>query len=154
MVKPDHKVITIDSSQEFIAAKKTPVSRETPASKKKVPAQDVESDDDAFEKIAMPMESSDTDDFVRPIMKTRSGRLIGGLRKTDSPATQAATTKKKHAPGIDSVNMLSNKRAPKKAKKLRIPIEPLAHAEFTNIENARLLKNYLLSNHAKAKYAE
>ena len=56
--------------------------------------------------------------------------------------------------GIDSVNMLSNKRAPKKAKKLRIPIEPLAHAEFTNIENARLLKNYLLSKHAKAKYAE
>ena len=55
VVKPDHKVITIDSSQEFVAAKKMPVSRETPASKKKVPAQDVESDDDAFEKIAMPM---------------------------------------------------------------------------------------------------
>jgi hypothetical protein len=35
VVKPDHKVITIDSSQEFVAAtKKTPVSKKTHASKK------------------------------------------------------------------------------------------------------------------------
>ena len=77
--KPDHKVITIDSTQEFVAAaKKSAVSRKTPASKKNVPVPALESDDDAFEKIAMPIESSDTDDFVGPIMKTRSGRLIGG----------------------------------------------------------------------------
>jgi hypothetical protein len=111
VVKPDHKVITIDSSQEFVAAaKKTPVSRKTHASKKKVPAP-------ALEKIVMPMDLSDTDDFVGPIKKTRSGRIFGGLRRTDSPVTQAPATKKKNAHGVDSVNVLSNKRAPKKAKK-------------------------------------
>lgn len=153
VVKPDHQVITIDSSQEDVVAKKTSVSRKTPASKK-LPASGLESDDDAFEKIAMPNDSTDTDDFMGPIRTTRSGRLFGGLKMTDSPGIEAPAIKKKKAPGVDSANILSNKRAPKKAKKLRIPIERLVPAEFTNIENARLLKNFLLSKHAAAKYAK
>lgn len=143
MVKPSHEVITISSQEDVEVLKEKPVVTKTPSSKKK-PA--IESDSD-FEKIAVGHESTDTDDFVRPIITTRSGRLAHGKQGTILPAKKI-----KKAPGIDSANLLSNERAPKKAKKWSQPVEQLRPVEYSNIQNARLLKDFMLSKHAIQKY--
>ena len=139
------KVITISSQEDVEVLKEKPVVTKTPSSKMK-PA--IESDSD-FEKIAVGHESTDTDDFVRPIITTRYGRLAHGNQGINFPPK-----KKKKAHGIDSTNLMSNERAPKKAKKWSQPVEQLRPVEYSNIQNSRLLKDFMLSKHAIQKYKE
>ena len=106
---------------------------------------DMDTQSDDFDKIAVGRESSDTDDFVAP--KTRSGKkLVGAKRKAPS---------KKGANEVNSGNILSNVRAPKKSRKLRMPVEHLRPpGPYPHLRKARLLREFMLSKFAREKYKE
>lgn len=90
----------------------------------------------AFESI----EISDSDDFEPPV--TRSGKNFGGAkRKQDSV--------------VLSAQILSNQRAPRRPRKLSMPVEILrVPTEFRHLRSARILREFMLSKHAREKYKE
>lgn len=89
-------------------------------------------------------DSSDTDDFVNLPPKLRSG----SKRKTPPVKT------KKKDPAVSSQNILSSKRATKKAKKLCEPVEVLNPGVFPHGRRARMLRDYILSKNFREKYKE
>jgi len=82
------------------------------------------------------------DDFIAPTKRSRKKRV-------DSPAI-----KKKNKAGVSSLNVVSNKRASKRAKKWSLPVEALRPRKFQHLHKARMLKNFILSKHAREKYKE
>ncbi|KAM0902651.1 hypothetical protein ACQ4PT_019177 [Festuca glaucescens] len=91
-----------------------------------------------FEKKVVDAEAiSSDDDFVRP--KTRSGKVLTPVKKRKDPS-------------VDSANITTTRRAPKRPKKWSGPVEILKPGEFKHLKNARLLKDFMLSKHAVEKY--
>lgn len=127
-------MFVILESQEFVSQDKTILisSQEdfTPA-EAKLPVFENEDND-----------SSGTDDF--DVRTTRSGK-----KRVDSPAI-----KKKNKAGVSSVNVISTKRASKRAKKWSLPVEALRPGKFLHLHKARLLKNFILSKHGREKFRE
>jgi hypothetical protein len=87
-------------------------------------------------------DSSGPDDFEVPT--TRSGK-----KRVDSPAI-----KKKNTAGVSSGNVISVKRASKRAKKWSLPVEALKPGKFIHLHKARLLMNFILSKHGREKFSE
>ena len=97
---------------------------------------DMDTQSDDFDKIAEGCESSDTDDFVAP--KTRSGKKLAGAKRK-APAKEGPTK-------INSGNILSHARAPKRSKKLSMPVEPLRpQGPYPHLRKAKLLREFMLS---------
>jgi hypothetical protein len=80
---------------------------------------------------------SSDDDFVTP--KTRSGKVLTPVKKRKDPS-------------VDSANITTTKRAPRRPKKWSGPVEILKPGEFNQLKNARLLKDFMLSKHGVEKY--
>jgi hypothetical protein len=119
VVRPGHEVIVISSQEEVQAQQGKYVSRKI-ASSKKLPGVSKKTH---VSKVVQALqltdsvESDSTDDFVSPIpKKTRSGKVFDSNRK-DYPDVEHTDMPKRKAPGIESANLMSNKRASKRAKK-------------------------------------
>ena len=154
MFQPSAEVITV-GSQEDSAMKKAEnmLTNElknklkgafvkTPSGKKLPAFENLDSDgEEAFDKIAKGNDSSDTDDFVAPPPKNRSG-----LQRKVAPV------RKKNDAAVKSANLISNKRATRRPIKWSGPVEVLRPIVFQHIEKARLLKDFILSKHARELY--
>ena len=67
---------------------------------------------------------------------------------------ESPAIKKKNTTGVSSDNLISVKRASKRAKKWSLPVEPLKPGKFIHLHKARLLMNFILSKHGREKYSE
>ena len=81
----------------------------------------------------------DDDDFVDPVIKTRSGKLIAPRKKD---------------PAVSARNITTTKRANKRPRKFSFRVHPLKPGKCTHLESAHLLKSYILCDHAKQNYKE
>jgi hypothetical protein len=125
------KIINI-SSQEEIPVLKGASKKKKKGSFVKKPSQNVEPI------VKLESDGSNSDDFVSA--KTRSRKPhVGAKRKDD---------------GVDDGNIMSSKQATKKSKKLAEPVEPLIPVNFPHSRRARLLREFLIRNHARVKYKE
>lgn len=153
MYEPSAEVITI-GSQEDSAMKKAEnmltvklksklkgALEKTPSGKKLPVFENLESDgDEAFDKIAKGNDSSDTDDFVAP-PKNRSG-----LQRKVAPV------RKRYDAAVKSANVTTTKRATRRPLKWSGLVEVLKPGVFQHIEKARLLRDFILSKHAREMY--
>ena len=113
----------------------------TPSGKKLPAFENLDSDgEEAFDKIAKGNDSSDTDDFVAPPAKNRSGlqRKVAPVRRNDT--------------AVKSANVISNKRPTRRPLKWSGPVEVLKPVVFQHIQKARLLRDFILSKHAREMY--
>ena len=81
----------------------------------------------------------DDDDFV--VRETRSG-------KSYSPAP----AKKRKDPAVNPNDITTTRRPTRKPAKWCKPVEVLKPGQFEHLKNARLLKDFMLSNYAVEKY--
>jgi len=81
----------------------------------------------------------DDDDFVEPIKNTRIANIVGRRRKD---------------PALSSRNITTTKRANKRTVRLRYRVPTLKPGRFIHPDSARLLRGYILSDHAKQRYKE
>jgi hypothetical protein len=129
VVEPE--IINI-SSQEDIPVLKAASKKKKKGPVVKKPSKNVEPI------LNVESDGSDSDDFVSA--KTRSGKPPVGSKRKDV--------------GVDDENIMSSKRATKKSKKLAEPVDPLIPVNFPHSRRARLLREFLISNHARDKYKE
>ena len=154
MYEPSAEVINVGSQEDSAMRKadnmltselkkKLNVALEKTPSGKKLPTfENLESDEDeAFDKIAKGNDSSDTDDFVAPPPKNRSG-----LQRKVAPV------RKKNDAAVKSANVISNKRPTRRPLKWSGPVEVLKPVVFQHIQKARLLRDFILSKHAREMY--
>ena len=81
----------------------------------------------------------DDDDFVDPVIKTRSGKLLAPRKKD---------------PAVSSRNITTTKRPTRRPRKLWFRVPALKPGKFTDLDSAHLLKSYILCDHAQEKYKE
>ena len=79
----------------------------------------------------------DDDDFVTPCPRATRSRTVAI-----------------NPPPVDDVEVFSNKRASERAFKLRCSIEKLKHPRFKYIDEARKIKDLVLSKEFVTKYHE
>ena len=81
----------------------------------------------------------DADDFMDPVIKTRSGKRLVPRKKD---------------PAVSSRNITSTKRPTRRPRKLWFRVPALKPGKFTDLDSAHLLKSYILCDHAQEKYKE
>ena len=114
---------------------------ESPSTPKNPIVELIDSDDDAFDKIA---------GMGRV---TRSTATAKGLSPLAGIVARRACGARKD-PALDSGNVVSTKRAPRAPIKFCSPVQQLHPHKFPHLDKARKLYNLLLSNEACEKYAE
>ena len=119
----------------------TAACAESPSTPKNPIMELIDSDDDAFNKIAgmgRVTRSAATAKGLSPLAGIVAHRA-GGARKD---------------PALDSGNVTSTKRAPRAPIKFCSPVQQLQPHRFPHLDKARKLYNLLLSDKACEKYAE
>ena len=114
---------------------------ESPSTPKNPIVELIDSDDDAFDKIA---------GMGRV---TRSAAAAKGLSPLAGIVPRRACGARKD-PALDSGNVVSRKRAPRAPIKFCSPVQQLQPHRFPHLDKARKLYNLLLSDEACEKYAE
>ena len=113
---------------------------ESPSTPKNPIVELIDSDDDAFDKIA---------GMGRV---TRSAAAKGLSPLAGIVARRAGGARKD--PALDSGNVTSTKRAPRAPIKFCSPVQQLHPHKFPHLDKARKVYNLLLSDEACEKYAE
>ncbi|XBI10472.1 hypothetical protein VPH35_137743 [Triticum aestivum] len=119
----------------------TAACAESPSTPKNPIVELIDSDDDAFDKIA---------GMGRV---TRSAAAAKGLSPLAGIVSRRAGGARKD-PALDSGNVTSTKRAPRAPIKFCSPVQQLHSHKFPHLDKARKLYNLLLSDEACEKYAE
>ena len=118
----------------------TAACAESPSTPKNPIVELIDSDDDAFDKIA---------GMGRV---TRSAAAKGLSPLAGIVARRAGGARKD--PALDSGNVVSTKRAPRAPIKFCSPVQQLHPHKFPHLDKARRLYNLLLSDEWREKYAE
>ena len=119
----------------------TAACAESPTTPKNPIVELIDSDDDAFDKIA---------GMGRV---TRSAAAAKGLSPLAGIVARRAGGARKD-PALDSGNVVSTKRAPRAPIKFCSPVQQLHPHKFPHLDKARRLYNLLLSDEWREKYAE